>query len=138
MVEAKDKPRGNDDKSKIEQQTDAQILVKLAQENAEIFFKDQYGAECARVRIADHFEVMALDRSKFRFWLMRLFSESAGGRIVGQEALNSAIDQLRAQAHFSGNVFVLHLRVAWTKKGEEILYDRTNEEWEYVHITKEG
>jgi hypothetical protein len=42
----------------------AQLLIRLAQENTSQFFQDQYGIAYAKIKMADHNEIIALERYK--------------------------------------------------------------------------
>jgi hypothetical protein len=122
-----------------------QILVELAEANCEYFFKDQYGRHYALVQVNRdgtieefYMDTMPIDSTKFRRFLRRLFYEDQDHAIVGQDSLNAAIEQLCASAEYGTHEERLHLRVAWSRKNEEITYDLTNADHEYIVIKKGG
>jgi hypothetical protein len=115
--------------------SNARVLVELAsvKENAERFFKDQYGRPYVAVRLgkAKQLTIMPLKSSKYKHCLAKLFRENRDGEIVGEEAINSAINSLAADAEFDGETIPLHLRVAWGRKEnlareDCIYYDMTD------------
>ena len=58
--------KGNDDAGK----TAAQILIE---DNAVLLFKDQYGIPHAKVRIADHSEIIVIETKKFEYYISKLY-----------------------------------------------------------------
>lgn len=124
-----------------EQLSNAQLLVKLANENAVLFFNDQYGRPHALVQVGSglvegHKEVIPVKSGKFELYLRKLFYESQNGMIPSQEAINSAIKQIAAITEFDRQSEELHLRVAWGIKNEQIIYDLTNDTHDYVRIIR--
>jgi DNA polymerase elongation subunit (family B) len=116
-----------------------QILVRLARENAVLLFKDQYGVAYGKFRVSGHTEILALESTKFEYYLSKKYYDFTGGEIVGQESLNNAKRVLIAETLFEGPTRELNLRVAWgERKGEDICYDLADPEWQCIRITKEG
>lgn len=116
-----------------------QILIRLARQNTVLLFKDQYGVAYGRIRVAEHNEILALESTKFEYYLCKLYYDFTSGDIVGQEALNNAKRVLIAQTLFDGPTRELNLRVAWgERKGGEIYYDLAETEWKCIRITNEN
>ena len=128
----------NDDRDTRPSST--QILVRLARQNAALLFKDQYGVAYGRIKVAEHTEILALESTKFEYYLSKLYYDFTAGNIVSQESLNNAKRVLMAQTLFEGPTRELNLRVAWgeEKKGKEICYDLADLEWQCIRITYES
>jgi hypothetical protein len=122
----------------IQAQNNGEILVELANQKAQQFFKDQYGTAYALVHIADHNEVIALESSKFRRYLSKLFYDGNNHKVISSEAVNNAIQILQAKAEYESPTIPLSLRVAWSKDKDAIYYDLTNEKWSSVRIDRNG
>lgn len=125
----------------------ARILVELAsrKENTEKFFKDQYGRPYVAVRLGKEkiLTTMPLKSNKYKHYLSKLFRENRDGEIVGEEAINSAINTLSADADFDGETIPLHLRVARGQKENKakegcIYYDMTDSLGCIVEISANG
>ena len=130
-----DSPTSNDDTYL----SSTQILVRLARQNTVLFFKDQYGVAYGRIKVAGHNEIVALESTKFEYYLSKLYYDLTGGEIVGQESVNNAKRVLIAETLFEGPTRELNLRVAWgEKKGKEIYYDLADPEWQCIRITNES
>src|SRR5215208_7019414 len=116
-----------------------QILVRLARQNAVLFFKDQYGVAYGRIKVSGHIETLAPESTKFEYYLSKLYYDFTGGEIVGQESLSNAKRLLIAETLFEGPTGELNLRVAWgEKKGGEIYYDLADPEWQCIRISNES
>ncbi len=131
----------------FEGSSNAKILVDLAslKVNTERFFKDQYGRAYAAVRLGNnrHLVIMPLKSSKYKHYLAKLFRDHSKGEIIGEEAINNAINSLDADAEFDGETIPLHLRVAWGQKEngakqDSIYYDMTDAEGCVLEISKDG
>jgi hypothetical protein len=59
-----------------------QILIKLARQNTVLFFKDQYGLAYGRIKVPGHNEIVALESTKFEYYLSKLYCDLTGGEIV--------------------------------------------------------
>ena len=136
--------------SKEEQQESyAEILVQLARDNTELFFKDQYGTAFALVKINNddddqHGEVIRLESNKFKRYLSKLFYDNQNRRVVNSDAINNAVQVLEAKTEYEGQTIPLSLRVASKKENNNnednsltttIYYDLTNPKWQYIKIT---
>jgi Bifunctional DNA primase/polymerase, N-terminal len=116
--------------------TNPQQLIKLAEGNSELFFKDQYGLANVKIKVSDHTEIMPIQSKKFEYYLSKLYYDStAKEKVAGSESLNNAIRVLHAKAIFSGEERILNLRVAWAEKDREIHYDLTDPQWRCIRIT---
>jgi Bifunctional DNA primase/polymerase, N-terminal len=113
-------------------------LVKLAEANSKLFFKDQYGIANVKIKVSDHTEIMPIQSKKFEYYLSKLYYDSTGKeKVAGSESLNNAIRVLQAEGIFSGEERILNLRVAWAEKLKEIHYDLTDPQWKCIRITTE-
>jgi Bifunctional DNA primase/polymerase, N-terminal len=130
-------------RSKEEQQESyAEILVQLATDNTELFFKDQYGTAFALVKVNNdgdnqHREVIRLESNKFKRYLSKLFYDNQNRLVVNSDAINNAVQVLEAKTEYEGQPIPLSLRVASKKEnnGLVIYYDLTNLKWQYIKIT---
>ncbi len=113
-------------------------LVEIAKNNTKQFFKDQYGTAFAVVRIVDHNEVIALESSRFKRFLSKLFYDNKDHMVAGTDSINSAIQILQAIAEYESPTIPLSLRVAWSKNKDSIYYDLTDEKWRSVKISRDG
>ncbi len=147
IVCIKDSQKLNQDNEKFENSSSARTIVELAskKENTERLFKDQYGRSYVAVRLGNdrHLVIMPLKSSKYKHYLAKLFRENRKGEIVGEEAINSAINSLAADAEFDGETIPLHLRVAWGQKENGakqncIYYDMTDAQGCILEISKDG
>jgi hypothetical protein len=127
-----------------QQQTLAQKLVRLAKEQCEELFVDQYNEPYAAVKIRGHLETLNLNYSRFKSWICKAYYQSEGS-VPNSESITNAINVLKANAEFDGNSKELYLRVAYGDTKEEtrttrttIFYDLTNKDWEAVKISSEG
>ncbi|HSF49642.1 MAG TPA: primase alpha helix C-terminal domain-containing protein, partial [Nitrososphaeraceae archaeon] len=117
--------------------TIADILVKLAMENSSLF-KDEFDTPYALVKINDHFEVMAIDGSKFKKYLSKLYYDNNDNKSANSEGINNAKMTLGANAVFKSQTIPLHLRIAWSnpETKDSIYYDMTDEKSRCIKITK--
>ncbi|HKG90174.1 MAG TPA: hypothetical protein VKA95_17805, partial [Nitrososphaeraceae archaeon] len=119
--------------------TSTQTLIQLAKQNTTLSFKDRYGIAYAKIKVAAHGEIIAVESTKFEYYLSKLFYDFTGGKIAGQESLNNAIRVLLAETLFEGLTIDLSLRVAWgKKKGEELYYDLADTEWRCIKVIGKG
>lgn len=115
------------------------IIVQLVEENSILFFKDQYDIAYAKVKVADHSEIIALGGSRFEYYLSKLYYDySEGEAIVGQEPLNNAIRILMAKTLFEGSIVNLSLRISWGEYEREIYYDLADSRWCCIKVTEHG
>ena len=117
----------------------AEILIQLARDNT-LFFKDQYNIAYAKIKVQEHYEIIALTSNKYEYFLRKLYYDYTQGKVAGQDAINNVIGVLIAQALFDGPTQVLHLRVAWRedKNKNEIYYDLTDPKWQCIKISNKG
>jgi hypothetical protein len=134
----------NNNHKKSEGGNNARILVELAtsKENAEQFFKDQYGRPYVAVRLGKDktLAIMPLKSSKYKHYLSRLFRDNSEGEIIGEDAINNAISSLSADADFDGETIPLHVRAAWGQKENKakegcIYIDMTDSQGRVVEIS---
>ena len=122
-----------------EDKSQSQTIIELAYENTSLFFKDQHGTAFALVAPTKaHREIIALESTKFKRYLHKLFYDNNNKKVANIESINNAIHILQANIEYSDTTIPLHLRVAWKKEGNTIYYDLTDEKWRYVEITKDG
>lgn len=117
--------------------------MRLANDNAVMFFKDQYGQPHALVDIdkesvEGYRDVIPINSRKFELWLRKLYYQINEGGVPSQEAVNAAIKQVASMAEFDNQAQHLHLRVAWAKQDQMIVYDLTNDTHHYVLIDDQG
>jgi len=116
--------------------TNPRHLIKLAEVNSELFFKDQYGIANVKIKVADHAEIMPIQNKRFEYYLSKLYYDGTGReKVAGSESLNNAVRVLHAEGIFSGEERILNLRVAWADKDKEIHYDLTDPQWRCIRIT---
>ena len=114
-------------------------LVDLAINNDNILklFRDQYGTAFAQIRLQDHNQIVALETSKFKQYLYKIYYDEYD-EIPNAEATNSATQMLIAKALFDGPTIHLSLRVAFSKDKSTIYYDLTNDNYQIVEVSKTG
>jgi DNA polymerase, archaea type len=130
-----------DDKNNDSDLRPSQTLIKLARENTSLFFKDQYDTAYAKIKVASHEEIIALESSKFEYYLSKLYyHHHTVGKVASQETVKNAVRVLLAEAYFNScSSKILNLRVAWGKTiGKEICYDLTDANWRCIKITDEN
>jgi hypothetical protein len=118
-------------------ETVAQIALGLAGEHCFATFMDQFGTPHAAVEVGDHIETLPMKSSRFRNWLCRIFYNSEGKLLTGENVTN-VISLLKARAEFDSEVDTRNLNLRVSSRPEEnhtIYYDLTNKNWEFVKIT---
>ena len=115
----------------------AEAIVRLAELNGDIFFKDTFGQPYAIINIGNHIEVVSMETGKFAYHLRTLLKHNKGKRVVSNDSIEKAIETLKAEAIVEGRTIPLHLRVAWKKKNEMIYYDPTDESWSCIAIERD-
>ena len=117
-----------------------QILVELVLEKSINLFKDEFNVPHILVMLLDHYEVLPIDSTKFKRYLLKLYYDTYEGRIANTEAINSAVQQLEAKSFFEGQTIPLHLRVAWSDENDKdtIYYDISDAKNRCVRITPDG
>jgi hypothetical protein len=109
------------------------ILIELAQ-SAELFHTSD-GTGFADLDIKGHRETWSVRSESFRWWLTRRFFEETG-RAPSSEALNSALNVVKAKAHFDTPERSIHLRVAGLDG--KLYLDLGDETWRAVEIDAAG
>ncbi len=159
-----DKTSDNGNEEEYESHEDILLRLVTLKENMDLLFKNQYGEHYAAVRIyktrirngmnggntkhkdetnyENHLEIIPLNSSKFKYFLIRLFKKETDGKLPSKEAINNVINALAADAEYEGQVIPLHLRVAWGKTEnrarESCIYDMTDKDWRVVEISHNG
>jgi hypothetical protein len=114
------------------------MVLEVAQANCKEIFIDEYKAAHAAVMINDRLEVLPIADERFKNWLRKIVRKEFE-MIVGTSVIDEAVNQLTADAYFDGNKRDLGLRFAKSKDDEfKWYYDLTNDNWEFIEITKEG
>jgi hypothetical protein len=114
----------------------AEAIVRLAESNGNIFFKDTFGQPYAIINMGNHVEVVSMDSMKFGYHLRTLLKHDRNKRIISNDSLQKAIETLKSDAVVEGRTISLHLRVAW-KKNEVIYYDPTDERCSCIAIERD-
>jgi hypothetical protein len=115
----------------------AEEILRLAESNGDIFFKDTFGQPHALINMTTHVEVVSMDSRRFECHLRTLLKRHIDKRIISKESLEKAIEALKADAVVEGRTIPLNLRVAWKKKNEIICYDPTDERWSCIVIERD-
>jgi DNA polymerase elongation subunit (family B) len=117
-------------------ETVSRTLIKLFDEKALLFFKDQHDIPNVRIKVSDHAEIMPVQCKKCEYYIRKLYYDSTSGKkVAGSESLNTAIQTTLAKSLFSGQERTLNLRVAWGIQNREIHYDLGDAEWRCIKIT---
>lgn len=130
---------GNGREKNEQSESAAQKLLKLAQDQCEELFLDQFGTPYAAVRIGVHFETLPLKDSRFRNWLCRIYYTTENN-VLNSESISNVLNVLKAKAEFEGSARNLSLRVTNLKEEEPftIYYDLANKDWRVVKVTPDG
>ena len=115
----------------------ANEMVRLAESNGDIFFKDTVGVPYSIIHIVDHVEVVSMDSKKFAYHLRGLLKCNRNKRVISNDSLEKAIETLKTDAILEGRTITLHLRVAWKEKNEVIYYDQTDKSWTCIAIERD-
>lgn len=115
----------------------AEELLDLFDGEESQLFHDNLRNPYARIRIGSHWETLSMRSEDFKEYLERLYHDGGAtyGVLTG-EALNQALNVLKARARFDGSMHKLHHRVAWHEGA--IYYDLTDADWRAVKITSDG
>jgi hypothetical protein len=114
----------------------ANEIVRLAESNGDIYFKDTTGKSYSIIHIGNHIEVVSMDSNKFAYHLRGLLKHNRNKRVISNDSLEKAIESLKTDAILEGRIISLHLRVAWKKNNEIIYYDLTDESWSCIAIER--
>ncbi len=115
----------------------AEEILRLAESNGDIFFKDTFGQPHALINMTTHVEVVSKDSRRFECHLRTLLKRHIDKRIISKDSLEKAIEALKADAVVEGRTIPLNLRIAWKKKNEVICYDPTDERWSCIMIERD-
>lgn len=118
----------------IQSQRMASVLVRIATEYADFFFKDQHWTPYAFVKMSDHNEVIAIESGKFKRLLAKLFYDKTDKSVPSTDAINNAIQILQAKAEYEGQTIPLSLRVA-KSEDDSLYYDLTDDKHRCVKVT---
>jgi hypothetical protein len=128
----------NNNNSSSSSKSIADILVELAIENSTLFI-NEFGVPHALLKINnDHYDVLAIDGSKFEHYLSKLYYDSYDKKTANAESIKNASRTLGAKAIFEGQTIPLHLRAAWSNPDtkDSIYYDLSDKRRRCVKITK--
>jgi hypothetical protein len=115
-------------------QTQADILIELAQEGAELFHAPD-GTGFADIEVNGHRETWPIRSKGFRRWLARMFFETMEGA-PNSEAMQSALSVIEARAHFDAPERTVHVRVAGADG--KLYVDLGDDSWRAVEIDADG
>ena len=111
-----------------------ETLIGLADE-VDLFHtpsRDVYGD----VQINGHRETYEIGSKQFHRWIRRRFYEETSGSAPNSEALQSAIETIKARGEYTGKKREVFLRVGSCER--KIYIDLCNEVWQAVEIDKDG
>ena len=112
-------------------------MIKLADFNGDIFFKDTGGRPYSVIHVGNHVEVVPVDDKKFAYHLRDLLKRNRNKRVISNDSLEKALESLKTELYLKEESIPLHLRVAWKKKNEVICYDLTDECWSCIAIERD-
>jgi hypothetical protein len=121
-----------DDRSK--RTTQAQLLIQLAESQAEFFHTVEYEAY-ADVQINGHRETWPLRSKAFRRWLLRIFY-NLQGKPPAAQSLQDALGVIEAKARFDSVEREVSVRVG--EHGGNIYIDLCDANWQAIEITCGG
>ncbi|HPR53299.1 MAG TPA: hypothetical protein PLU81_16015 [Deltaproteobacteria bacterium] len=125
---------GIDEGKKKESQAD--ILMKLAEEHVQAWFTDQYRDAHASFHVGDHNEVWPILGRDFKDWLSGLYY-MATGKGCSPDAMRTALSTCSARARFGGSgEHELNVRVA--EHDDAVWYDLADHGWRSIKVTADG
>ena len=115
----------------------ATMLIELVKENKliEELFADQYESSYAKIKLADHFEIMKIQSGRFKSLLHKTFYDQFK-KPINQEAVNNALMFFDSEAKYSGNQYDLEVRVA--KLNDDFWYDLTDKKHRAIKYSSFG
>ena len=128
--------------------SEAEVILEVIQNNdggdggglIHELFLDQYSTPYASIKVGDHVETISMRTkasTQMKNWICyNLYKKLR--MVPKDESLNSVLNILRAKASYEGEVRKLYLRAGPGNRPDEILYDLTNKDWEFVRINAEG
>ncbi len=111
------------------------LLDIIEQEDRITLFHDEYGKTYVQLPVLDHEEVWPCRSKAFKQWLCKQFWETHK-KALNSEALNNALNIIRAKAYFDGDEIKLSNRVA--KQDNTLWYDLADSRWQAIKITSQG
>ncbi len=133
---ARYEPGKGSDKRKEPRQSQADMLVKLAEGDTGMeLFHTPSGEAFASFRVGEHRENWLLKSKAFRQWIARLYYERHS-KTPRSQALHDAINVLTGKAMFDGTEMTVYTRLA--EDDGAIYLDLANERWEGVRVTADG
>ncbi|QIZ07630.1 hypothetical protein HFZ78_13535 [Priestia megaterium] len=123
----------NEESTKVEKETQSQILIKLASDME--LFHTEVLEPFATLKVNSHYETWSLNGGFFKLWLTKTFYDKYG-KVAGNQTVVEAINILKAKALFEGEKKTVFTRIA--EKDNTIYIDLCNESWEVVKVTSEG
>src|SRR5258706_2870892 len=112
-------------------QTQAEILLDIANENGIKLFKTPDGEAYTQLPVKGHWETYRLTDRAVKDWLIYEYRKQENG-VPNKTAMEQTIDDLGAKARFDSPTQEVHLRLAWQ---DGVLYlDLHNEHHEVVRI----
>ena len=103
----------NEDENEDENgEKSADILLRLVGDAGMVFFKDQYKIPHVMIPIRDHNEILRVESSAFRRYLVKMYWDTQS-TVIGSESVKNVIQILQATAEYEGSTYPLSLRVAW-------------------------
>ena len=82
----------------------ANEMVKLAESNGDIFFKDTVGKAYSFIHVRNHIEVVSMDSKNFAYHLRGLLKCNRNKRVISNDSLEKAIETLKTDAILEGRV----------------------------------
>ena len=125
----------NKKKNNKENQTSSQSsqVLTIIEESDIGLFHDQYGEPYIKCKTDVHFEYFKVGSTKFKEWISYTYWTQFR-KAINTEALNSAINIIKAKARYEGKEYELQNRVA--KQDQSIFYDLGD--WTAIKINAHG
>lgn len=101
------------------------------------FATDEVKKPYAKIKIADHYEIHAINSQSFKDIMIEL-AEKKFDRVTSKATLESALESISAKAIRSKNFKAISIRVKYLPNEQKIYLDLCNEAWEVVEISKNG
>lgn len=123
--------------NKAAPKTQAETIIEIANLMCKQFFHDQFNTAYAAIALDDHTEVLSLDSKRFKHYICGVYYETKVS-VPNAESITGAINVLKYEADFKGDMIPLHLRVARDDRDGSILYDLTTKDWDIIRVTSKG
>jgi hypothetical protein len=118
------------------------VLVRLVEDAAELFH-DAEGRAYITVPVGDHHETYRLKSNQACAWSRKLYRDHTGGKSIGGQALQDALNDLEGTAQFGstndtrhGAEREVHVRLA--ENANSIYLDLGDDTWRVVEIDANG